>query len=97
MNESEFKALAAQGYDRIALVRECLADLETPLSVYCKLNEPGKRKHSFLLESVEGGERFGRYSFIGVSARTSIRSRDDRVEVMRDDEVIESHRGDPLE
>jgi anthranilate synthase component 1 len=64
--------------------------------VYCKLNEPGKRKNSFLLESVEGGERFGRYSFIGLSARTSIRSRDDLIEVLRDDLVVESHRGDPL-
>ena len=96
MTEFEFKAIAAQGFDRIALISECLADLETPLSVYCKLNEPGHRKNSFLLESVEGGERFGRYSFIGLSARTSIRSRDDSIEVLRDDKVIESHRGDPL-
>jgi anthranilate synthase component 1 len=96
MTEFEFKAIAAQGFDRIALISECLADLETPLSVYCKLNEPGKRKNSFLLESVEGGERFGRFSFIGLSARTSIRSRDDLIEVLRDDQVVESHRGDPL-
>ena len=97
MTESEFKTFASQGYDRIAMVSECLADLDTPLSIYCKLNPPDKRKNSFLLESVEGGERFGRYSFIGLSARTSIRSRDDRIEVRCDEALIESHEGDPLE
>lgn len=97
MTQSEYEALVKQGYDRIAMVSECLADLDTPLSIYCKLNPPGKRKNSFLLESVEGGERFGRYSFIGLSARTSIRSRNDAVEVHCDEQLIESHRGDPLE
>jgi len=97
MTELEFKALAAQGFDRIPLISVCLADLETPLSVYCKLNEPGQRRNTFLLESVEGGERFGRFSFIGLAARTAVRSRDDRIEVLCDDAVIERHQGDPLE
>ncbi len=71
MTELEFKALAVQGYTRIPLIAESFADLETPLSLYLKLaNEP----NSFLLESVVGGERFGRYSFIGLPARTAIRS-----------------------
>ena len=77
MTEQEFKALAAQGYNRIALVAQAFADLETPLSLYLKLTAtPGKpddtggRRYSFLLESVVGGERFGRYSFIGLPART---------------------------
>jgi len=96
VTELEFRALAAQGYDRIPLISVCLADLETPLSVYCKLNEPGQRRMTFLLESVEGGERFGRFSFIGLAARTVIRSRDDLTEVIQDGEVIERHRGDPL-
>jgi anthranilate synthase component I len=70
VTELEFKALAMQGYTRIPLIAESFADLETPLSLYLKLaNEP----NTFLLESVVGGERFGRYSFIGLPARTAIR------------------------
>ena len=65
MNESDFRALAAQGHNRIPLVLETFADLDTPLSLYVKLaNAP----YTFLLESVVGGERFGRYSFIGLPA-----------------------------
>ena len=67
MTEQEFKQLAAQGYNRIPVVLETFADLDTPLSVYLKLaNKP----YSYLLESVQGGERFGRYSFIGLPAET---------------------------
>jgi anthranilate synthase component 1 len=71
MTESEFNALAAQGFNRVPLVLETFADLDTPLSVYLKLaNQP----YSYLLESVVGGERFGRYSFIGLAS-------DHRIEV----------------
>jgi len=58
MTELEFKALAAQGYNRIPLVQELLADLDTPLSLYLKL---ANRPFSYLLESVVGGERAGHY------------------------------------
>ena len=69
MTETEFNRLAAQGYNRIPVVLETFADLDTPLSVYLKLaNQP----YSYLLESVQGGERFGRYSFIGLPAETRI-------------------------
>ncbi len=65
MTEAEFNTLAAAGYNRVPLVLETYADLDTPLSVYLKLaNAP----HTYLLESVVGGERFGRYSFIGLAA-----------------------------
>jgi len=75
MTELEFQALAAQGYNRIALIAETFADLDTPLSLYLKLvrSQPDCA-NSYLLESVVGGERFGRYSFIGLPARTVIRS-----------------------
>ncbi len=64
-SKADFKALASQGFNRIPLVRVLQADLDTPLSLYLKLaNKP----NSFLLESVVGGERFGRYSFIGLPA-----------------------------
>ncbi|MBA3022565.1 MAG: anthranilate synthase component I [Gammaproteobacteria bacterium] len=72
----EFNALAAQGYNRIPLVAETFADLDTPLSLYLKLaNKP----FSYLLESVQGGERFGRYSFIGLPAETRISVRGQEV------------------
>ncbi|MBS0595922.1 MAG: anthranilate synthase component I, partial [Proteobacteria bacterium] len=75
ITELEFKSLAGQGYNRIPLMSEALADLETPLSLYLKLaGGPGGGKYSFLLESVIGGERFGRYSFIGLPARTIVRA-----------------------
>lgn len=69
MTEAEFNALAAQGYNRIPVTVETLADLDTPLSIYLKLaNAP----YTYLLESVQGGERFGRYSMIGLAAPTRI-------------------------
>ncbi|HJD44765.1 MAG TPA: anthranilate synthase component I [Candidatus Paenalcaligenes intestinipullorum] len=98
MTEIEFQALAAQGYNRIPLIAETYADLDTPLSIYLKLahNTPQGGKNSCLLESVVGGERFGRYSFIGLPARTVIRSRGTLTEVLHDGEVVEQHEGDPL-
>ena len=72
MTESEFNALAQAGYNRVPIVLETFADLDTPLSLYLKLaNEP----HTYLLESVVGGERFGRYSFIGLAAHRRIEVR----------------------
>lgn len=74
MTELEFKSLAAQGYNRIPLIAEAFADLETPLTLYLKLAQTQNGgKNSFLLESVVGGERFGRYSFIGLPANTLMR------------------------
>lgn len=70
MTEIEFDALKQEGYNRIALVSECLCDLETPLSVYLKL--AGHDTDSFLLESAEGGKQFSRYSFVGLKARTKL-------------------------
>ncbi len=97
MTEIEFKALAAQGFNRIPLLAECLADLDTPLSLYVKLIDRSRRANSFLLESVVGGERFGRFSFIGLPSRTLIRAVEDRIDVVRDGLVIESVISDPLE
>jgi anthranilate synthase component I len=76
ITEQEFKELARQGYNRIPLVAETFADLDTPLSLYLKL---ANRPYSYLLESVQGGERFGRYSFIGLPAETRITVRGKQV------------------
>ena len=98
MTELEFKSLAAQGYNRIPLIAEAFADLETPLSLYLKLaQQQNGGKNTFLLESVVGGERFGRYSFIGLPASTLLRSYGRRIEVVRDGAVVETAEGNPLD
>ncbi|MDE2453986.1 MAG: anthranilate synthase component I [Burkholderiales bacterium] len=95
ITELEFQSLAREGYHRIPLILEAFADLETPLSLYLKL--AGGAAHSFLLESVVGGERFGRYSFIGLPARTLLRARAFTTEVVTDGAVVERHEGNPLD
>ena len=105
ITELEFKSLAGQGYNRIPLIAEAFADLETPLSLYLKLahtagvshSSSGGARHSFLLESVVGGERFGRYSFIGLPARTLLRATGFRTEVVTNGAVVETVEGNPLD
>ena len=98
MTELEFKSLAAQGYNRIPLLAEAFADLETPLTLYLKLAQTHNQgKNTFLLESVVGGERFGRYSFIGLPANTLLRSRAQQTEVLQHGEVIETFTGNALD
>ncbi|HCX81653.1 MAG: anthranilate synthase component I [Curvibacter sp. RIFCSPHIGHO2_12_FULL_63_18] len=105
MTESEFLALRAQGYNRIPLSTQAFADLETPLSLYLKLARADgateTAAHSFLLESVVGGERFGRYSFIGLPARTLLRASGfgaaARTEVVTDGVVVETSTANPLD
>ena len=102
ITELEFKSLASEGYNRIPLMVEAFADLETPLSLYLKLaHTKDGGKHSFLLESVVGGERFGRYSFIGLPARTLLRASgfgaEARTEVVTDGQVVETAAGNPLD
>lgn len=95
ITEQEFHALAAQGHNRIPLVAQALADLDTPLSLYLKLTQG--QPNSFLLESVVGGERFGRYSFVGLPAHTLIRATGRQVEVVTDGQVVETFNGNPLD
>ncbi len=102
ISELEFKSLSAQGYNRIPLLVEAFADLETPLSLYLKLAHSSQGgKYSFLLESVVGGERFGRYSFIGLPARTLLRAAgfgaDAKTEVVTDGVVVETSTANPLD
>ena len=93
MTPQQFAELAAAGYNRIPVTLELFADLDTPLSVYLKLaNQP----YSYLLESVVGGERFGRYSFIGLPATTRLRVQGQSVQVEYGDKVIERYEGNPL-
>ncbi len=93
-SEEKFNQLAREGYNRIPVVRRLPADLDTPLSLYLKLaNQP----YSYLLESVVGGERFGRYSFIGLPARTVLRVHGHFVSVETDGVAVEqTDAADPL-
>jgi len=94
MNETEFNQLAEQGYNRIPVTLETFADLDTPLSIYLKLAD---RTYSYLLESVQGGERFGRYSFIGLSAQTRIAAYGRKVMVLTGNRIAEQRDDcDPL-
>ncbi len=102
ISELEFQSLARAGYNRIPLLAEAFADLETPLSLYLKLaHAKGDGRNSFLLESVVGGERFGRYSFIGLPARTLLRASGfgaaAKTEVVTDGQVVETAEGNPLD
>lgn len=87
MSPEQFKALAEQGYNRIPIAVETLADFDTPLSIYLKLADG---PNSFLLESVQGGEKWGRYSIIGLPARTVLRVRGYHVEVFTDNRLVQS-------
>jgi anthranilate synthase component 1 len=95
--EAEFDNYRRQGFNRVPLIAESFSDLETPLSLYLKLADA---PNTFLLESVVGGERFGRYSFIGLPARTRLSARiapqANRTEITRDGALLETHAGDPL-
>ncbi len=94
MNEPEFRQLAKQGYNRIPLVREALADLDTPLSTYLKL---AGGAYSYLFESVHGGEKWGRYSIIGLPCRKQVRIDDRRVRIIEDGVEVHSEEvADPL-
>src|SRR5687768_4076081 len=87
----------ARGGNLVPVYREILADTETPVSAFLKV---GNRPHSFLLESVEGGERIGRFSFIGGEAFLVFRSRGRDVEIVRDGETSHRELGideDPLD
>lgn len=102
ITQTVFNELAQQGYNRIPLQAQALADLETPLSLYLKLaHSQNGGKNSFLLESVVGGERFGRYSFIGLPSDTSLEARgfgaNARLIVRKNGECIREVPGNPLD
>jgi len=94
LSKTDFANYASRGFNRIPLMREVLADLDTPLSVYLKL---ARGPYSYLFESVQGGEKWGRYSIIGLPARTLLRVSGNAVSVEKDGKVIERETvADPL-
>jgi anthranilate synthase component 1 len=94
IDAARFAELAAAGYNRVPVVFEALADLDTPLSTYLKL---ARGPYSYLLESAQGGEKWGRYSIIGLPCRTVIRVSGDSITVSSDGRVVEQvETDDPL-
>ncbi|OOZ37622.1 anthranilate synthase component I [Solemya velesiana gill symbiont] len=91
MTPEQFDTLAAKGHNRIPVMCEVLADLDTPLSVYLKLADG---PHSYLFESVQGGEKWGRYSIIGLPCRTLLRIKGHTITVETDGKVVETHAAD---
>lgn len=95
LTERQLNAYRRQGFTHVPLTLERLADLETPLSAFCKL---ARGRYAYLLESASGGERWGRYSFIGLPSRTVIRVRGPDIQIETGGAVVERLRkNDPLE
>lgn len=93
ISKQEYQLQVDAGYNRIPLIQELLADLDTPLSLYLKLaNQP----YSYLLESVVGGERFGRYSFIGLPCQRYLKVNKKEVTVFKNGQITEQYQGNPL-
>ncbi|MCP4701330.1 MAG: anthranilate synthase component I [Gammaproteobacteria bacterium] len=94
MTPEQFQELAQAGYNRIPVLREILADFDTPLSAYLKLAEG---PYSYLLESVQGGEKWARYSIIGLPARQFVKVFDHDIQVFEHGKISEqTHAEDPL-
>lgn len=94
MTPEQFADLVKQGYNRIPVTREILADLETPLSCYLKL---ARGPYSYLFESVEGGEKWGRYSLLGLPSATVLKVRGKCLTIEKNGAVVETRETpDPL-
>ncbi len=94
-NATEFDALAAKGFNLVPVCREIAADLETPVSAYLKV---ARGDYSFLLESVRGGEKWGRYTFLGTEPALVVRARGNRLDLIRPGRAIEAqHVDNPFE
>ena len=95
ITRADYDRLARGGYNRIPLHREVLADLETPVSAYLKM---AQGPYSYLFESVQGGEKWGRYSIIGLPCSTVVRVKTDLLLIEQDgQEIHRQHTDDPLE
>ena len=94
MTPEKFAELADQNFNRIPVTREVLADFETPLSVYLKL---AHGPNSYLFESMQGGEKWGRYSLIGLQTSTVLRVYGQRLEIIREGKpMVDRHTDDPM-
>lgn len=87
--EAEFEQLAARGFNLIPVAREIAADLETPVSAFLKV---ARGDYAFLLESVRGGEKWGRYTFLGSEPSMVVRARGTQMDLIRPGSAVESRR-----
>ena len=95
MNQEQFSQYQSQNYNRVPVVREVLADLDTPLSTYLKLAEG---PYSYLFESIQGGDKWGRYSIIGLPCKKIVRVYDHTIKIIENNKVIsEETVEDPLQ
>ena len=94
MEKSQFNSLVDKGFNHIPLSREVLVDTDTPLALYLKLaNNP----YSYFLESVQGGEKWGRYSFVGLAAETVIKVNNYDVSIEKNGKLHKQYKvEDPL-
>ena len=94
MEKSQFNSLIEKGFNHIPLSREVLVDTDTPLALYLKLaNNP----YSYFLESVQGGEKWGRYSFVGLAAETVIKVNNYDVSIEKNGKLHKQYKvEDPL-
>jgi len=94
MKKSQFNNLVNEGFNHIPLSREVVVDTATPLALYLKLaNNP----YSYFLESVQGGEKWGRYSFIGLASETVIKVNNYKIRIEKNGKLIQEHEvEDPL-
>jgi len=94
ISQQQFQTLANEGYNRIPVVREVLSDLDTPLSVYMKLADG---PYTYLLESIQGGENWGRHSIIGLPCRRVYTLRGSTLDVADLGQTVETRElADPL-
>lgn len=94
MTPDQFAGFAARGYNRVPVAREVLADFDTPLSAYAKV---ASGPYSYLLESMQGGEKWGRYSIIGLPARERVQVFGQQVAHVRGESIVEAAEvADPL-
>ena len=93
MSPEQLKSYAAAGFNRVPIVREVLADLDTPLSAYLKL---ASAPYTYLFESVQGGERWGRYSIIGLPAVEVLRVQQGEVVITNADGETRQPVSDPI-
>src|ERR1700722_1332308 len=84
--ENEFERLAAKGFNLIPVFEEVAADLETPVSAFLKI---ARGDYAFLLESVRGGEKWGRYTFLGSEPSVAMRARKNRMDIIRPGRGVE--------
>jgi anthranilate synthase component 1 len=95
LSKLKFSEIKQLGFNRIPLVREVLADLDTPLSTYLKLADA---PYSYLFESVQGGEKWGRYSIIGLPCKKVIKISGHEVSLYQDEQLISQQSvADPLQ